>query len=46
MIIRINDMEVKEIQTYMEALGRLSEGDRANVTVMREENEHTLEVEL
>ncbi len=45
-IIRINDMEVKEIQTYMEALGRLSEGDRANVTVMREENEHTLEVEL
>ncbi len=45
-IIRINDMEIREIQTYMEALGRLSEGDKAIVTVIREEQEHTMELEL
>lgn len=45
-IIRINDMPVAEIYTYMEALGSLSGGDLVTVVVKRGEEEHTLEVQL
>ncbi len=45
-IVRINDIPVVEIQTYMEALERLNEGDTARVVVIREEEEHKVEVSL
>ncbi|MFP4064064.1 MAG: M20/M25/M40 family metallo-hydrolase [Bacteroidales bacterium] len=45
-IVQINDMEILEIQTYMEALGRLSEGDIVTVVVNRGDEQHSLEVEL
>ncbi len=45
-IVKINDMEILEIQTYMEALGTLREGDTATVVVLRGDEEHSMEVEL
>ncbi len=45
-IVRINDAPVAEIQTYMEALEGLDEGDTATVVVIREEEEHKVEVSL
>ena len=45
-IVRINDMDILEIQTYMEALNSLSAGDLVSVTVVREGDEHVMEVEL
>ena len=45
-IIRINDMDVMEIQTYMEAMGKLQNGQIATVVVKRGEEEVTVEVQL
>lgn len=45
-IIRINDTEIREIQTYMDALGTLQRGNSANVVVKRGEEEVTLQVQL
>ncbi len=45
-IIRINDKEIREIQTYMEALGTLQRGNKANVVVKRGEEEVSLQVQL
>lgn len=45
-IIRINDMPVMEIHSYMEALGSLSPGETVSVVVVREDEEHTLDVRL
>lgn len=45
-IIRINNMEVLEIQSYMEVLGKLQRGQTIEVVVMRAEEEVTLEVQL
>ncbi len=45
-IIQINDMEISEIYTYMEALGNLSSGQSARVLVIRDGEEHSLELLL
>lgn len=45
-IIRINDMDVLEIHSYMEALGRLRRGQLITVYVMRDEEKVALEVQL
>ncbi len=45
-IVRINGAPVVEIQSYMEALGELNEGQRVKVVVVRDEEEHTFEVKL
>lgn len=45
-IIRINDIEIREIQTYMEALGKLQRGQLTKVVVKRGDEEITLEVQL
>ncbi len=45
-IIRINDMPVREIQSYMEALAGLRRGGKVSVLIIREGEEHTLEVNL
>lgn len=45
-IIRINDKQVLEIHTYMEAMGTVSAGDKIEVTIIRDEEEHCLEVAL
>ncbi len=45
-IIRINDKEVREIQTYMEALGKMPQGGTSIVVVKRGEEEISLEVKL
>jgi aminopeptidase YwaD len=45
-IIRINDMEVREIQTYMDAMGKLQAGRKITVVVKRGEEEKTIEVQL
>ncbi len=45
-IIRINEMPVREIQSYMEALSALRRGSTARVVVIRDDEEHTLDVNL
>ncbi len=45
-ITRINDMDVVEIHSYMEAMGRLNRGQTATIFVIREGQEVTLEVQL
>ncbi len=45
-IIQINDMEVRDIYSYMEVMGNLSEGEEAEVLVVRGEEEILLTVEL
>ncbi|MDX9941255.1 MAG: M20/M25/M40 family metallo-hydrolase [Bacteroidales bacterium] len=45
-IIRINDDEVSEIQTYMRALGNLKGGSKAMITVKRGEEVMTFQVQL
>lgn len=45
-ILRINDMEIDAIESYMEALGSLSAGTRAMVLVKRGEEELEVEVQL
>jgi hypothetical protein len=45
-IIRIDDEEIREIQTYMRALGNLQSGRTAQITVKRGEQEITFEVQL
>ena len=45
-IVRVNDMDVSEIQTYMEAMGKLQAGQKAKVVVKRGEEEVTIEVQL
>jgi hypothetical protein len=45
-IIRINDTEVLEIETYMEALGKLQRGAVSTVVVKRGEEELQFEVQL
>jgi len=45
-IIKINDIKVLEIHSYMEALGGLNPGDTATVTVQRGEEHVEFEVEL
>lgn len=45
-IIRIDDEEIREIQTYMRALGNLQAGRIAQITVKRGEQELTFEVQL
>ncbi|MBW6498793.1 MAG: M20/M25/M40 family metallo-hydrolase [Bacteroidales bacterium] len=45
-IIRIDEEEIKEIQSYMRALGNLQAGRTASVTVKRGEQELTFEVKL
>lgn len=45
-IIKINDIEVQEIQTYMEALNSLSPGSKATVIVMRADKRMEIEVEF
>jgi aminopeptidase YwaD len=45
-IIRINDKEVREIQTYMDALGTLQRGIKTDVVVRRGEEEVLIQVQL
>lgn len=45
-ITRIGDMEIKDIYEYMEALNELEEGDQTTVTVVRDELELTLDLQL
>lgn len=45
-IIRINDEEILEIQSYMRALGNLKAGEIARVTVKRGEEVLTFEVQM
>ncbi len=45
-IVRINGNPVVEIQTYMDALEGLDEGDTARVVVIRGDEEHKVEVSL
>lgn len=45
-IIRIDNEEIREIQTYMRALGNLQSGRTAQITVKRGEQELTFEVQL
>ena len=45
-IMKIGDMEVREIQTYMEAMGRLRPGSKATIVVKRGDEEMTVEVQL
>ncbi len=45
-IVRINNMEIREIQTYMEALGKLERGQSASVVVKRGGEEVTIQVQL
>ncbi|MEE4177938.1 MAG: M20/M25/M40 family metallo-hydrolase [Bacteroides sp.] len=45
-VIRIDEEEIREIQTYMRALGNLKAGSKAMITVKRGEEEMTFEVQL
>ena len=45
-IIKINDIKVVEIHSYMEALGGLRPGNTAVVTVQRDEEQIEIDVEL
>lgn len=45
-IIAIDDNPVKEIRSYMKALGQYEKGDKATVTIIREEEEKTVEVKF
>ncbi len=45
-ILRINDMHVEEISTYMEALRELEKGEKATIVVTRDDEELVFEVDL
>ncbi len=45
-IMKINDTDVQEIQTYMEALNQLRSGTKARVVVLRGEEKLTIDVQL
>ncbi len=45
-ILRINDMQISEIYTYMEALGSLRSGQEIQVLVLREGEHKTLSLQL
>ncbi len=45
-IMRINDHEIQEIQTYMEAMGTISAGEKIVLVVKRGEEELMLDVQM
>jgi C-terminal processing protease CtpA/Prc len=45
-ITQIGDFPVKEIQTYMEALGKFNKGDKTKIKLTREKQEIVVEVEF
>ena len=45
-IIKLGDVKINGMQTYMEALGKFSPGDKTKVTLKRDGKEITLPIEL
>ena len=45
-IIQVNDIKIKDIEVYMQALGTLKKGEKAVVKVLRGGEEMVLEVQL
>ncbi len=45
-IVQVNDIKIKDIEVYMQALGTLKKGEKAVVKVLRGEEELVLEVQL
>jgi aminopeptidase YwaD len=45
-ITRLGDMKINGMQSYMDALGKFSPGDKTNVTIVRDSKEMVLPIEL
>ena len=45
-IVQVNDIEIKDIEVYMQALGTLKKGEKAIVKVLRAGEKMTFEVQL
>ena len=45
-IIQVNDIKIKDIEVYMQALGTLKKGEKAVVKILRGGEEMVLEVQL
>ena len=45
-IVKLGDIKVMGMQTYMEALGKFTPGDKTQVTILRDGKELVLPIEL
>ena len=45
-VIKIQDMDIVDIYKYMEALSNIEPGDKAQITVLRDEEEVVLDVQF